>query len=152
MDDSKRKDENIAGNGFVFRLVQAIIYLISMVVFSVLAAVYGVIGSGGQQYYEFLFCIFLGIAAFFMVYTILQFVVTFVGKYAIDANNFGIVINVILCCWFYGIFGIIGSVKGRSCLKYRLSMCSETLESEMPQIEQQVIEEQQVGEGKIAIE
>lgn len=60
--------------------------------------------------------IFVGLASFMGSYAFLQALATFLGRKSIKANNLGIVINSIMVG--YGVFGLVGGVKGRMYLQF----------------------------------
>lgn len=80
----------------------------------------------GYQFSFKLFVISGGIIAFF---ALLQWVTTFVGKKSVGANNLGIVLNVLTTIVYgYGIFGLVGCIKGRMVLQFAAySRCAAPL-------------------------
>jgi len=122
------KKLTVPGDGYQLRFAQGIIYLITTIVFTVLAIIYGVkirYTDSLKEYYKSLTDLFAGLGVLFLIYTILQTVAAQLGRKSIKANNVSIAINIILVCGFYGVLGIAGGIKGRMRFQYAAFGCTE---------------------------
>lgn len=89
------------GNGFVFRLIQALLCLIPVAMLTFLGVADG---EGVGQIIELVF------AAVFVVFLILLFISAFKGKKRVWADVLAIVISSLFS--IFGILGIVGGIKG----------------------------------------
>jgi len=102
-------------DGFGFRLFYAIIVGLNAAWAFPLMFVFGNMGNDATV--ETIMCLIAGLAA--VLFSALGFMAAIKGRTCLWANTLSITIGIITCVVFFGVFAIIGGVKGKKAIRIR---------------------------------